>query len=308
MGKTFRVSVPATTANIGPGFDCLGAALTRYNVFTFAPLAAGSALIVDVAGPDGDRITTDATNLAYVAFQAFFQHLGKPTPAVRLHIELDVPLARGLGSSSTAIIGGLLGANAIAGEALDTAALAELATAIEGHPDNVVPALLGGCRLATVDERGTPVICPITWHSDIVPIVAVPAFEIATATARKVLPPHYSRSDAVYTLGHLGLLLQGLATGNGDWLRTAIGDRIHEPYRKALISGYDAVTAAAQTAGAYGVTISGAGPTLLALGSPERAEAIAQAMRQTWQQSGVDVVAAQPLAIDHQGAIVTAID
>ncbi|MGD1861414.1 MAG: homoserine kinase [Leptolyngbyaceae cyanobacterium] len=308
MGKTFRVSVPATTANIGPGFDCLGAALTRYNVFTFAPLAAGSALIVDVAGPDGDLITTDATNLAYVAFQEFFQHLGKPTPAVHLHIELDVPLARGLGSSSTAIIGGLLGANAIAGAPLDPAALAELATAIEGHPDNVVPALLGGCRLATVDGRGTPVICPITWHSDIVPIVAVPAFEIATATARKVLPSHYSRSDAVYTLGHLGLLLQGLATGNGDWLRTAIGDRIHEPYRKALISGYDAVTAAAQTAGAYGVTISGAGPTLLALGSPERAEAIAQAMQRAWQQSGVDVVAAQPLAIDHQGAIVTAID
>ncbi|MEM9766610.1 MAG: homoserine kinase [Cyanobacteria bacterium P01_D01_bin.71] len=304
MGETFRVSVPATTANIGPGFDCLGAALTRYNVFTFMPLSGGIKLVIEVSGPDCDRVTTDATNLAYVAFQEFFQRLGKPVPAVHLHIELDVPLARGMGSSSTAIVGGILGANEIAGEPLDTAALARLATEIEGHPDNVVPALLGGCRLAAVDDCGVPIICPVTWHSDIVPILTVPAFEVSTAKAREVLPQQYSRADAVYTIGHLGLLLQGLATGNGDWLRTAMGDRIHEPYRKALIPGYDAVVEAARTAGAYGVTISGAGPTLLALGSPDRAEAIAQAMLRTWQQSGIEVVAAQPLAIDTTGSTI----
>jgi len=182
-----------------------------------------------------------------------------------------------------------------------------LATDIEGHPDNVVPALLGGCRLATADDTGVSTICEITWHPDIIPILAVPAFEVSTAKAREVLPSLYSKADAIYTLGHLGLLLQALASGNGEWLRTALGDRIHVPYRKALIPGYDAVVQAACEAGAYGVTISGAGPTLLALGGADRAEAIANAMRQAWQQAGIEVVSAQPLKINTTGATVTAI-
>lgn len=305
MNRGFRVSVPATTANIGPGFDCLGAALTRYNCFTFAPLSTADRLHIEVQGPGQEQVTTDTSNLAYVAFQQFFQTINQPVPALSLRIELDVPLARGLGSSSTAIVGGILGANAMAGDPLDPAALAELATAIEGHPDNVVPALLGGCRLATVDDGGVATICEVAWHAEVVPILVVPAFEISTAKARAVLPASYSRTDAVYTLGHLGLLLQALATGNGDWLRTAMGDRIHEPYRKALIPGYDEVTQAARAAGAYGVTISGAGPTLLALGSADHAAEIATAMTTTWQQAGVTVVDAQPLEIDSTGATVT---
>ena len=305
MNSGFQVSVPATTANIGPGFDCLGAALTRYNSFTFAPLTTTDRLQIEVQGPDQDRVTTDASNLAYVAFQKFFQKINQPIPALNLRIDLDVPLARGMGSSSTAIVGGILGANAMAGTPLDASALAELATEIEGHPDNVVPALLGGCRLATVDDAGAATICQVAWHSEVVPILVVPAFEIATAKAREVLPDSYSRTDAVYNLGHVGLLLQGLATGNGDWLRTAIGDRIHEPYRKSLIPGYDEVAQAAREAGAYGVTISGAGPTLLALGSADQAAAIAAAMTTAWQQTGVEVVDAQPLQIDTIGATVT---
>ncbi|MEM9817941.1 MAG: homoserine kinase [Cyanobacteria bacterium P01_D01_bin.6] len=305
MTGRFRVSVPATTANIGPGFDCLGAALTRYNHFVFQPPPTAETLQIAVQGPDHDRVTTDASNLAYVAFQKFFQKINRPVPALSLQIELDVPLARGMGSSSTAIVGGILGANAMADNPLDAAALADLATEIEGHPDNVVPALLGGCRLATVDDSGLATICEVPWHSAIIPILVVPAFEVSTAKARAVLPTNYSRTDAVYTIGHLGLLLQALATGNGHWLQTAIGDRIHEPYRKSLIPGYDAVTQAARAAGAYGVTISGAGPTLLALGNAERAVAIAQAMAQTWQQAGIEVVDARPLAIDTTGATVS---
>ncbi|RZM79781.1 homoserine kinase [Leptolyngbya iicbica] len=308
MSGAFRVAVPATTANIGPGFDCLGAALTRYNHFTFASLPTAETLQITVQGLDSDRVTTDASNLAYVAFQKFFHKIGQPVPALSLEIELDVPLARGMGSSSTAIVGGILGANAMAGEPLDAQALADFATEIEGHPDNVVPALLGGCRLTTVDDAGTATVCEVPWHPDIIPILVVPAFEVSTAQARAVLPTAYSRADAVYTMGHLGLLIQALATGNGDWLRTAIGDRIHEPYRKSLIPGYDAVTQAARDAGAYGVTISGAGPTLLALGSADRAAAIAQAMAQAWQQTGIEIVDATPLAIDTTGSTVTAIN
>ena len=308
MSGAFRVSVPATTANIGPGFDCLGAALTRYNHFTFASPSTAETLQIIVQGLDSDRVTTDASNLAYVAFQKFFQKIGQPVPALSLKIELDVPLARGMGSSSTAIVGGILGANAMAGHPLEAPALADLATEIEGHPDNVVPALLGGCRLATANDAGVATVCEVAWHQGIVPILVVPAFEVSTAQARAVLPTEYSRADAVYTMGHLALLIQALATGNGDWLQTAMGDRLHEPYRKSLIPGYAAVTQAARDAGAYGVTISGAGPTLLALGSVEKATAIAQAMAQAWQQVDIEIVDAKPLAIDNIGATVTAIN
>lgn len=305
VSDSVLVAVPATTANIGPGFDCLGAALSRYNRFTFTATDSSVPVTITVTGLDHDRVSTDTSNLAYVAFCEFFKRLNQPVPVVQLHIELDVPLARGMGSSSTAIVGGILGANALAGKPLDLAALAQLATDIEGHPDNVVPALLGGCRLATVDDTGASTICEVPWNPAIVPIVVIPAFEVSTAKARQVLPQHYSRADAVYTMGHLGLLLRALEAGNGDWLRTAIGDRIHEPYRKTLIPGYDQVVQAALAAGAYGVTISGAGPTLLALGGAKQADAIAQTMTTTWQQQGIEIVDARPLQIDTIGATVT---
>ena len=305
MSDSVWVSVPATTANLGPGFDCLGAALTRYNRFHFSPQEAGASVVITVAGPEQERVPTDASNLLYQSFCQGFAHLQRPVPPVKIHIELGVPLARGLGSSSTAIVGGLLGANALTGNPFSADELADLATQIEGHPDNVVPALLGGCRLATVDEAGGSMVCELPWHKDIIPIVAIPAFEVSTAAARQVLPQQYDRADAIYTAGHLGLLLQGLATGNGAWLGAALGDRIHVPYRKGLIAGYDAVTAAAIAAGAYGCTISGAGPTLLALGNGEKATAIAAAMAAAWGQAGVAVVTAEALALDRTGATVT---
>lgn len=304
VSESCLVSVPATTANLGPGFDCLGAALSRYNCFTFTRAADEAALTIHVSGIDSDRIPTDATNLLYVAFCAYFEHFRQPIPPVQIDIVLDVPLARGLGSSSTAIVGGLLGAHALAGTPFPIADLAQLATDLEGHPDNVVPALLGGCRLATVNDQGQNLVCDVPWHPSIVPVVVVPAFEVSTAKARQVLPQHYSRADAVYTLGHLGLLLRALETGNGQWLQTAMGDRIHEPYRKTLIPGYEAVVQAALGAGAYGVTISGAGPTLLALSCREQAATIAQAMADAWQHQGIAIVDAKALQIEAVGATV----
>jgi homoserine kinase len=295
------VTVPATTANIGPGFDCLGAALTLYNRFQFTPLEAEAGTVtIQVTGLEAERVATDATNLAYQAFVYFYQQQQRPVPAVAIAIDLAVPLARGLGSSSTAIVGGLVGANQLAGCPLDLAALTRLAITLEGHPDNVVPALTGGCQLAVADEGQDWVLCPIPWHPDIVPVVAIPNFELSTAAARQVLPPHYSRADAIFNTAHLGLLLRALETGQGDWLRVALGDRIHQPYRQALIPGYDAVAEAAIAAGAHGLVISGAGPTLLALTAAERANGVAIAMAQTWQGQGQSVVT-QVLALDTQG-------
>ncbi|PSN12306.1 homoserine kinase [filamentous cyanobacterium CCP5] len=304
MPASVLVSVPATTANIGPGFDCLGAALTLYNRFHFTVLAAATGQVsISVTGLEAKRVATDTSNLVYRAFEQFFQRRQQPPPGVNIAIELGVPLARGLGSSSTAIIGGLLGANSLAGHPLSQSEIAALATEIEGHPDNVVPALVGGCQLAAEDHSQWTV-CPIDWHPEIIPVVAIPDFELSTQSARAVLPQNYSRADAIFNAAHLGLLLQALRTNNSDWLSRAMGDRIHQPYRQTLIPGYDSVAIAASRAGAHGLVISGAGPTLLALTPAPKAEAVRQAMATAWQQAGIQAQSLI-LAIDTQGAQVS---
>lgn len=315
------VTVPATTANLGPGFDCIGAALTLYNQFKFTRLDAGSAerVSITVTGAEAQLVKTDESNLLYQAFVKFYERLGQLPPPVQVEIDLGVPLARGLGSSATAIVGGLVGANQLAGTPLDDRELLEWAIALEGHPDNVVPALLGGCRLAVRDlgnepqrrgerrgeerERGEWVVCDVGWHSDVVPVVAIPDFELSTREARRVLPGEVSRADAIFNAAHLGLLVRGLELGRGDWLRAALQDRLHQPYRQVLIPGYEAVRRAAMMAGAWGVVISGAGPTLLALVDAERAAAVEVAMQTAWQDEGI-MAQVRSLSIATQGAYV----
>lgn len=286
------VRVPATTANIGPGFDCLGAALTLYNSFTFSQLPDDApSLEITVSGVNADRVGCNADNMVYQAMKTFYDRIAQPIPNVKIDIEMNVPLARGLGSSATAIVGGLVGANCLAGEPFSMQQIADLATEIEGHPDNVVPALLGGCRLSATGVDRPWEVSELGWHSDIVPVVAIPAFELSTAAARQVLPESYSRSDVVFNMAHLGLLMQGLATGNRDWLKAALQDKVHQPYRKALIPHFDAVEAAAIASGAQGLVISGAGPTLLALTDATSAQAVAAAMKQTWEKAGIQTLA-----------------
>lgn len=306
------VTVPATTANLGPGFDCIGAALTLYNQFKFTRLEEGG-VIFAVTGAEAEKVVTDESNLVYQAFVKFYQNLQQIAPPVKIEIEMGVPLARGLGSSATAIVGGLVGANLLAGEPLSQSQIMELAIAMEGHPDNVVPALLGGCRLAATGLENEPPrdkerqeweICEVPWHSDIVPVVAIPDFELSTKEARRVLPIEVSRKDAIFNTAHLGLLLRGLDTGKGEWLEAALQDKLHQPYRKALIPGYDAVNSAALAAGAYGMVISGAGPTLLALADTAHSQAVALAMAEAWKQAGITAIV-RSLSLDTQGASYT---
>ncbi len=298
--STVTVSVPATTANIGPGFDCLGVALTLYNRVTFS-LTGTSSLEITITGDEADRVERSDRNLIYQAFAKFYQHLNQPVPGVKLEIQLGVPLARGLGSSATAIVAGLVGANALADFPLSRAMVMDLAIAMEGHPDNVVPALLGGCQLAATAGDSTWSICEIPWHGSIAAIVAIPDFELSTAEARRVLPQDYSRADAIFNTAHLGLLVRGLETGNPAWLKAALQDRIHQPYRQTLIAGYEAVQTSAIAAGAYGLVISGAGPTLLALADSAEAEAIRGAIATAWSKAGMTATV-KVLQIDHQGA------
>lgn len=302
--SSITVSVPATTANLGPGFDCLGAALSLRNQFTFSPLSPGqSGIVITATGLEAERVSTTADNLVYQTFCQVYERLGQEPPAIQLDIQLHVPLTRGLGSSATAIVGGLVGANQLAGAPFTTDDLLQMAIDLEGHPDNVVPALIGGCRLAATGLQTPWEICEVPWHSTIVPIVAIPDFELSTQAARQVLPPNYSRADAIFNAAHLGLLLRGLETGRVEWLRAALQDRIHQPYRESLIPGYAAVREAALEAGAYGVVISGAGPTLLTLASATAAESIRSALTTTWAAGGIKANV-QVLQVETEGAIV----
>jgi homoserine kinase len=296
------VKVPATTANLGAGFDCIGAALSLYNQFTFT-LADGLSIVAH--GAEADRVAIDEQNLAYQALVKVFDRLQRPVPGIKLEISLEVPLARGLGSSATAIVGGLLGGNAVAGFPLSSAEIMAMAIEMEGHPDNVVPALIGGCRLAaSYGEKWE--ICDVPWHASILPVVAIPDFELSTAEARQVLPNTYSRADAVFNISHLALLMRGLETGNGQWVRAGLVDRIHQPYRQKLIKGYTEVEQAAVAVGAYGMVISGAGPTLLALVDKEKSVAVVEAMSVAWQLLGIDPTV-QILKLDVVGAQVQAV-
>lgn len=305
MMSCFTVTVPATTANLGPGFDCLGAALSLYNRVTLTRLPdTAPQLSIAVTGPEASKVSQQDDNLIYQSIATFYRHLERSLPALQLDIQLGVPLARGLGSSATAIVAGLVGANALAGSPLSTQELLNLAIGLEGHPDNVAPALLGSCQLSVQDGEAWA-ISSIPWADGLVPVVAIPDFELSTEVARSVLPPLYERKTAIFNVAHLGLLLQALATGRGDWLRVAMEDQIHQPYRQGLIPGYLALKQAALQAGAYNLVISGAGPTLLAITSPATAAPVAQALQQTWQSHGISAQT-QILALDRQGARVSA--
>jgi homoserine kinase len=310
------VTVPATTANLGVGFDCLGAALSLYNEFEFTTLDSSSPLLtgrtstflqgrcqpltIEVRGEETAKVSTDESNLLYRSFSKFYREIDRTPPAVAITINLGVPLARGLGSSATAIVGGLLAANQLEGNPLSQQEIQELAIAIEGHPDNVVPALLGNCQLS-IGEPGNWCICPITWHQNLIPVVAIPDFELSTEEARAVLPKTIKRQDAIFNISRMGLLLRGLATNDGDWLKIALEDRLHQPYRQNLIRGYAEVKQAAIASGAYGMVISGAGPTLLALTQIDRVSEVVAGMQTTWQSCGIKAKV-QALSLDVQGA------
>jgi homoserine kinase len=296
------VSIPATTANLGVGFDCIGAALTMGNELQFTQVDTEPKLQITVEGKEAHKVSTDQDNLIYQSFLQLYQKIGQTPPNIEIAIKLGVPLFRGLGSSATAIAGGLLGANALAKNPLSQTEVMNMAIAIEGHPDNVVPALLGSCQLSVKDGDNWQ-ITPIAWHQDIIPIVAIPDFELSTEEARSVLPNEYSRSDVIFNISRMGLLLRALETNQGSWLKAALADKIHQPYRQKLITGYEQVQQAAISAGAYGMVISGAGPTLLALTSASHKEQVIKSMAEAWRNLGIEAQV-RSLSLDRLGAIV----
>ena len=293
-----RVRVPATTANLGPGFDCLGMALQIYNQVT---VRVNGRVTVEVTGEGGHELPRGEDNLVYQAFRRVYEVLGKVPPPIRILAENAIPLARGLGSSATAVIGGLLAANAMLGNPLSQDELLRLAWQIEGHPDNVVPALLGGC-VVSVQEGGRLVWARVPIPPSLRAVLFVPNFKMRTQEARAVLPQTLSRSEAIFNISRAALLVAALATGELRHLAIATQDRIHQPARQALFPALPHLLEAALEAGALGAFLSGAGSTVLAFASGnEQAVALAMQLAAVDEDIGGQAIITRP---SMQGAIV----
>ena len=276
------VKVPATTANLGPGFDCLGLALDIHNTVS---LEVGDSPEVAITGQGADTLPKNPTNAVYRAAEALYRHLGRPTPPLRLSCHNEIPLARGLGSSAAAAVGGLVAANVLCGSPLSEGHLVLIAARLEGHPDNVAPATKGGCCVA-LEDGGRIVTASIPFPTALKTVLFIPDFKMPTAESRLILPQTISREDAVFNVARTALLVASLATGQTKNLQLATQDRLHQPARQTIFPAMADIFAAALEAGALGAFLSGAGPTVLALAT-ENEEDIAHAMLGAAEKRGV---------------------
>ena len=257
------VRAPATTANMGPGFDCLGMALDVWN--TVRVERSPGPLRIEVAGEGAGELPEDASNLVYRCFSLLFEGAGDPPPNVKITCDNRIPLGRGLGSSSAAAVAGLVAANEMRGDGLSQLELLELAARMEGHPDNAAPAIFGGCRIVAKDDDGALLSAPVPVPDDLMAVLFVPDVPMPTHEARDLLPPEVSRADAIYNISRAALLVRALATGDLAHLDVATDDRLHQPARQAIFYPMRNIFRAARDAGALGVFLSGAGSSVLAL-------------------------------------------
>ena len=302
-----RVAAPATTANLGPGYDCLGMALDIWNTVEVEPLPEGTVPSVSVSGEGEGELEAGPENLVYRSMEFLYRELDIPMPPLRVHCDNEIPLARGLGSSAAAIAGGLAAANALAntekeGGGFTPRDLLEMAATIEGHPDNVAAAVMGGLQLVVTEAQDTgestlytvPVSVPAAIHA----VLFIPETRIATADARAVLPQQLPVPDAVHNMARVALLVAGMATNHPEYLSVATQDKLHQPYRQPLFPAMKLLMKAALDAGALGAFLSGSGSTVLAL-TQGREMTVAYEMAEAARQASVEgtVKVTQPTAL-----------
>lgn len=250
-----KVKVPATSANIGPGFDSLGIALDIYNYYTIEETESG--LVIEGC----EEKYANESNLIYLAMLKCFEKVGYQVKGIKISIESEIPVSRGLGSSAACIIGGILAANELSGNKLSQQEILELATEIEGHPDNVAPALLGGMVVSVYENE--VYYSKINIKDGLRFLALVPDFKLPTKKSRSILPKVIPHSDAVFNVGRVALMVSALHNGEFELLSVAGEDRLHQHYRGTLIDGYQKILKLSKNLGAKGVFLSGAGPTIL---------------------------------------------
>ena len=305
------VKVPATSANIGPGFDCLGLALPIYNTITIEEtVLPGTGIEINMMTEDEeaidemifDDIPRDENNIVYKAVEMLYNSIGQEPSELKINIQSQIPITRGLGSSAAVIVGGLIAANKLLGSPADETALLSIATEVEGHPDNVAPAILGGFVLASQEDDGSIVYRKLNWPNEWDITVCIPDFELSTNIARSVLPENVPMQDAIFNAKHLAMLIDAVNTKDEKLMKTALHDKLHQPYREKLVPGMKEIMEAFKHEdGVLGCVLSGAGPALLIISHKYDLDKIKSTVKEIWEPQSVKVDI-RTLKVEQNGA------
>lgn len=304
------VKVPATTANIGPGFDCLGMALPIYNTITIEEtVLPGTGIEINVINQDptadnfsAEHIPLDENSIIYKAVELLYNSIGQVPSELKITVQSQIPIARGLGSSASVIVGGLLAANELLGKPADEVALLTLATEVEGHPDNVTPAIVGGLVLTSQEDDGRIVYTKLEWPEEWNITVCIPDYELSTDISRSVLPTEVPMTDAVFNAKRLGMFVQAVNTKDFELMKLALQDRLHQPYRTKLVPGLDKIIDNLKHEdNVLGCVLSGAGPSILIISHRNNLDKIKSIVKETWEEMNVKVNI-MTLPVETQGA------
>ena len=305
------VKVPATSANLGPGFDCLGLALPIYNTVTIEEtvlpgtgieinlMSEGEEVIDEAAF---DNIPRDENIIVYKAVEMLYNSIGQEPSELKINIQSQIPITRGLGSSAAVVVGGLIAANKLLGSPADETALLSIATEVEGHPDNVAPAILGGFVLASQEDDGSVIYRKLDWPQEWDITVCIPDFELSTSIARSVLPEQVPLQDAIFNAKHLAMLIQAVNTKDEKLMQAALKDKLHQPYREKLVPGMkEIMDAFKHEDGVLGCVLSGAGPAMLIISHKYDLDKIKSIVKEIWEAQSIKVEI-KTLKIEQKGA------
>lgn len=304
------VKVPATTANIGPGFDCLGMALPIYNTITIEEtVLPGTGVEINVLADNDsidqlslDHVPSDENSIVYKAVELLYNSIGQSPSELKINIHSNIPVARGLGSSSSVIVGALIAANELLGRPADEVALLSIACEIEGHPDNITPAIVGGLVISSQEEDGSVVYRKLEWPDEWAVTVCVPDFELSTDIARSVLPKEVPMKDAIFNAKRLAMFVQAVHTKDSELMKLALQDRLHQPYRMKLVPGLDKIIDNLRHFdNVLGCVLSGAGSSILVISERNDLDKIRTIVKDTWADQNIkcDI---KTLSVENNGA------
>lgn len=304
------VKVPATSANIGPGFDCMGLALPLYNTVTIEEtVLPGTGVEINVISESEavsamsiEHIPLDENSLAYKAVELLYNSIGQTPGELKITIKSQIPIARGLGSSSSVVVGSLIAANELLGRPADDAALLSIACELEGHPDNITPAITGGLVITSQEEDGSVVYRKLNWPEEWAITVCIPDFELSTDIARSVLPKEVPMKDAIFNTKRLGMFIQAVNTKDSELMRYALQDRLHQPYRIKLIQGLeDIINNLRHIENVLGCVISGAGSSILVISEKNNLDNIKSVVKETWENQNIKCII-KTMSVEQSGA------
>ena len=287
------VKTPATIANLGPGFDSFGLALPLYNVISVEEtVLPGTGIEINIINEknneDIDDIPTDKNNIVYKAIELLYNFIGQVPNELKITIKTQIPISRGLGSSASVIVGGLIAANELLGRPADEKVLMSIATEIEGHPDNITPAFTGGITMASWEEDGSVIYRKLPWNDEWKLMICIPDYELNTEISRSVLPKEIPLADAVFNLKRSAMLVEALYTKDEELLKASLKDKIHQPYREKLVPGLsETMNNLKHTNGVIGTVLCGAGPSILVVYNGIGVSEIKETVTNTWNYFNV---------------------